>query len=171
MSRRRLWEIGCVGIDAVLCTSFDPEELLGMGPAMRGACDIPELPDLRVPRSLIVYGVAHKACHSENPTSLRIERRLDAMHRHLLDQSRRADKVDVLAHCYAVSEEADEDLAGCLWTVLTDSRSELRQQGLFWVQGVMIRSLLHWMESWRQGRRKLTDAGRRGQDFYEGRNG
>jgi hypothetical protein len=171
MSRRRLWEIGCVGIDAVLCTSFDPDELLGMDPAMRGACEIPELPGFRVPRSLIVDGVAHKACHSENPTSLRIERRLDAMHRRLLDESQTADQVDVLARCDAVSDEADEDLAGCLGTVLTDSRSELRQQGPFWVQGVMIRSLLPWMESWRQGRRKRSDAGHLGQDFCGERNG
>ncbi len=159
MARRRIWEVNCFGLDAVLCTSFDADELLSLDSTLRTACDIPEHPGLMVPRPLIVYGVAHKACHSDNPTSRMIERRLDAMHKRALDESQSADKVDVLANCYAVAEEAGEDLAGCLWTVLTDPRCELRQQGLFWVQGLAIRSLVHWMHSWQSIRNKHKDPG------------
>jgi hypothetical protein len=169
--RRRLWEISCFGLDAILCTSFDPDEILALDSSLRTACEIPEPPECMVPRSLIVYGVAHKACHSDNPVSRMIERRLDAMHRRALEETESRDKMDVLANCYAASEEAGEDLAGCLWTVLTDPRSELRQQGLFWVQGLMIRSLLHWMGSWRRFREKRTDLGESGRDICEGRGG
>jgi hypothetical protein len=167
MARRRIWELNCIGLDAVLCTSFDPDELLSIDEELRSSSDIPDHPGVMVPKALIVYGVAHKACHSDNPVSRKIERRLDAMHERMLEISARKEKVDVLLCCYEASEEARDDLAGCLWSVLTDSRRELRQQGLFWVQGVMIRSLLHWMGSWRACREKgvsgrdwVGDAGR-----------
>jgi len=154
MARRRLWELNCFGLDAVLCTSFDPDELLAIDADLRSGCEIPEHPGLMIPKALIIYGVAHKACHTENPISRKIEKRLDAMHARVLNESAQKDKVDVLVTCYETSEEAREDLAGCLWSVLTDGRQELRQQGLFWVQGVMIRSLLHWMRSWQLYREK-----------------
>ena len=154
MGRKRIWEVNCFGLDAVLCTSFDPDELLNIDEQLRSRCDIPDHPGVLVPRGLLIYGVAHKACHTDNPLSRKIERRLDAMYRHILDDSGRRDEVDVLATCYEASQEAREDLAGCLWSVLTDPRKELRQQGLFWVQGLLIRSLLHWMRSWRACREK-----------------
>lgn len=169
MARKRIWELNCFGLDAVLCTSFDPDELLALDPEVRSGCQIPEHPGVIVPQGLIVYGVAHKACHTDNPISRKIEKRLDAMHERVLGDASRMDKVDVLVHCYEAAEEAGEDLAGCLWSVLTDPRQELRQQGLFWVQGVMIRSLLHWMRSWQAyrnrqeglpGRDRIEDMGR-----------
>jgi hypothetical protein len=154
MGRKRIWELNCFGLDAVLCTSFDPDELLSLDESMRERCDIPDHPGLMIPKSLIVYGVAHKACHSDNPVSRKIEKRLDAMYERIVDESGRMDQIDVLVNCYQASEEARDDLAGCLWTVLTDSRKELRQQGLFWVQGILIRALGHWMRSWKACREK-----------------
>lgn len=171
MARRHLWEINCFGLDAVLCTSFNPDELLSLDPALRMACDIPEHPGLVVPRSLIVFGVTHKACHSDNPTSRKIEWRLDAMHKRALDETEGMDKIDVITHCYAVAEEAGEDLAGCLWTVLTDPRPELRQQGDFWMQGLMIRSLLHWIGSWKALREKRSYFGGTERNQVEGAGG
>jgi len=154
MDRRRIWELNCLGLDAVLCTSFDPDELLSVDESLRSCCDIPEHPGVLVPRELIVYGVAHKACHTDNSVSRKLEKRLDAMYGRMLEDSGRMDQIDVLVNCYAASQEAREDLAGCLWSVLTDPRKDLRQQGLFWVQGLLIRSLLHWMSSWRASREK-----------------
>jgi hypothetical protein len=153
-ARKRIWELNCFGLDAVLATSFDPDELLALDDSMRERCDIPDHPGVIIPKSLIVYGIAHKACHSDNPVSRKIEKRLDAMYERLLADSGRMDQIDVLVNCYEASEEARDDLAGCLWTVLTDPRKELRQQGLFWVQGVLIRALLHWMRSWKMCREK-----------------
>ena len=147
MARRRIWEINCFGLDAVLCTSFDPDELLTLGSELRSASAIPSFPDLKLPHSLIVFGVAHKACHSDNPTSRQIEKRLDVLHEQAVEAIGRGDPMDVLAGCYAAVATAGQELAGCLWAVLTDSRTDLRQQGLFWVQGLMIRALTHWMES------------------------
>jgi hypothetical protein len=154
MDRRRIWELNCLGLDAVLCTSFDPDELLSVDESLRSCADIPDHPGVVVPRALIVYGVAHKACHTDNPVSRKLEKRLDAMYGPMLEDSGRMDQIDVLVNCYEASEEAREDLAGCLWSVLTDPRKELRQQGLFWVQGLLIRSLLHWTRSWRISREK-----------------
>jgi hypothetical protein len=147
MERRRIWQLNCIGLDAVLCTSFDADELLSVDEALRSSCNIPEDPGIVLPKALIVYGVAHKACHSDNPVSRKIERRLDAMHERALENTSSLDKVDVLVDCYEASEATRDDLAGCVWSVLTDPRQELRQHGVFWVQGLMIRSLLHWMDS------------------------
>lgn len=152
MARRRIWELNCFGIDAVLCTSFDPDELLSLDAGLR--CNIPERPGIVVPTPLIIYGVAHKACHTENPVSRKIERRLDCLHERILRECAGMDEIDTLVKGYQASEEAGEDLAGCLWSILTDPRAELRQQGLFWVQGLMIRSLQHWMRSWKLSREK-----------------
>lgn len=163
MGRRRIWELNCFGLDAILCTSFDSDELLSLDAELRSSCDIPEHPGVMVPKALIVYGVAHKACHSDNPVSRKIEKRLDHLHERVLEDSARMDKMDVLVACYEASDEARDDLAGCLWSVLTDPRKELRQQGLFWVQGLMIRSLLHWRRSWQVYREK----GRAGRDQVE----
>jgi len=170
MGRKRIWELNCFGLDAVLASSFDPDELLSLDESMRARCNIPDHPGVMVPKALIVYGVAHKACHSDNPVSRKIEKRLDAMYERMLDESGRKEQIDVLVTCYEASEEAREDLAGCLWSVLTDPRQELRQQGLFWVQGLLIRSLLHWMRSWKvcrergqgglMGRDQIEDLGR-----------
>jgi hypothetical protein len=154
MDRRRLWDVSCLGIDALLCTSFDPDELVSLDPKFQCALDIPDHPAIKVPHALIVYGIAHKACHSDNPTSRRLEKRLDVMHQRALRECAASDHLEFLASCYSASEEAREDLAGCLWAVFTDPRQELRQHGLFWVQGLIIRSLVHWMHPWREFREK-----------------
>lgn len=58
LARRRIWELNCFGLDAVLCSSFDRDELLGIDAEMRTSYDIPEHPGVMVPKALIVYGVA-----------------------------------------------------------------------------------------------------------------
>jgi hypothetical protein len=148
MARRRIWELNCFGLDAILCTSFDPDELLSIDEELRSASRIPDHHGISVPKALIVYGVAHKACHTDNPVSRKIERRLDAMHERALQDVARKAEIDLLVKCYEASQDAGERLAGCLWTVLTDPRKELSQQGLFWVQGLIIRALRHWKRSW-----------------------
>ncbi len=143
MKRRRLWDLACPGLDAVLSTSFDADELLSIDRRFQSATAIPEHPGLPVSPALLVYAVAHRACHSDNPTSRQIESRLNAMHARLIEALAAREEVHVLATCYAAGESR-EDLAGHLWTLLSDPRPRLRKHDLFWVQGVMIRALLHW---------------------------
>jgi hypothetical protein len=147
MTRRRIWEIGCFPVDAVLCTSFDADELVVIDRGFARAYAIPEHPGVRIPPEILVYGIAHRSCHSENPASLRIERRLDAMHACTILELASMDPVEALAACHAAASENSDDLPGRLWALLTDPRPELRQHDQFWVQGLLIRSLLHWRGS------------------------
>jgi hypothetical protein len=147
MARRKIWQIGCVGIDAVLGTSFEPDELVQVDRKFEELYSIPDHPGIQVPHGLLVYGAAHRACHSDGVTSRAIERRLNAMHARVIQEFESGDKVDVLSNCYLAASENHGNLAGCLWAVLTDPRPELRQHDLFWVQGIMLRSLRCWMDS------------------------
>ena len=144
--RRRLWEIGCSGMDAVLCTSFDADELTLIDGRFKAAYDIPDHPGVRVPYESIVYAMAHRACHSDNSTSRKIESRLNGMHSRVIEAFARADRVDVLSGCYTAAENPD-DLGGCMWAVLTDPREDLKRHGLLWIQGLMNRAMLYWMGS------------------------
>lgn len=145
--RRRIWQVGCPGLDSILCTSFDPDELLGLDPAFSAVYDIPDHPGIAVPHEILVYGVAHRMCHEDNAASRRIERRLDAMHARLIEEFQGLEDVEVLARCYGASSEGGGELAGCIWGVLTDPRPNVRRHGMFWIQGVTIRAMMHWLRS------------------------
>ncbi len=142
--RRRLWEIGCSGLDAVLCTSFDADELTLIDNRFKAAYDIPDHPGVKVPYESLVYTMAHRACHSDNSTSRKIESRLNGMHSGVIEAFARAERVDVLSGCYTAARNHD-DLAGCMWAVLTDPRDHLKRQGLLWIQGLMIRAMRYWL--------------------------
>jgi hypothetical protein len=158
MARRRIWQVGCIGIDAVLSTSFDADELVMIDREFEQVYAIPDHPGVKVPHELLVYGMAHRACHSDNPTSERIEKRLNAMHARVIEEFERGDKTDVLENCYLAASEYHGNLAGCAWAMLTDPRPELRQHDLFWVQGLLVRSLLHWTSCRRDGPAERDEA-------------
>lgn len=144
MMRRRIWQIGCAGIDAVLSTSFDADELVMIDREFVQVYAIPDHPGVRVPPELLVYSLAHRACHSDNPTSRAIDKRLNAMHARAIEEFEGGEKEDVLAGCYLAASENDGNLCGCVWAVLTDPRPELRKHDAVWVQGLFVRSMRHW---------------------------
>ncbi len=145
MERRRIWEIGCFGMDTVLSTSFDADELMQIDSHFKSVYDIPDHPGVKVPHEILVYSMAHRSCHTENATSENIERRLNAMHAKAIEAFDRANKIEVISECYFTIDETDGDVPGCIWAVVTDPRKELRQHARVWIQGLMIRAMLHWM--------------------------
>ncbi len=145
MTRRRLWQLGCIGIDAVLSTSFDADELVMIDRTFKQVYAIPDHPGVNVPHKLLVYSLAHQACHSENPTSRTLEKRLNAMHARTIEDFEGGEKVDVLAGCYLAASVNDGNMGGCVWAMLSDPRPELRKHDVLWVQGLFVRSMRHWM--------------------------
>lgn len=146
MARRRIWQIGCIGIDAVLSTSFDADELVMIDRRFERAYAIPDHPGVKVPHELLIYSMAHRSCHTDNPTSGQIEKRLNAMHARVIEEFDGGEKVDVLSNCYLAASESHGNLAGCVWAMMTDPRPDLRQHDLLWVEGLFVRSLRHWMD-------------------------
>ena len=145
MGRRRIWEIDCFGMDTVLSTSFDADELMMIDSHFKSVYDIPDHPDVKVPHEILVYAMAHKACHTKNVTSEKIDRRLNAMHSKAIEAFDRANKIEVISECYYVTGDNDGDVPGCIWAVVSDSRKELRQHARVWIQSFTIRAMRYWM--------------------------
>lgn len=149
--RRRIWEIGCIGIDAVLASSFDSDELPAIDAAFHSARVSPAAPGLTLPQDLLAFGIAHHLCHDENPYSCKIEKRLDAMHAVAVRAMERIAPEQVLASCYGAVEENREDIPGLIWAILTDPRLALRRWDAYWVHALVHRSLRHWLDRRRVG--------------------
>ena len=147
MKRLWIWELGCFGLDAILTSSFDADELINVNRSFESAYKIPDHPDIKIPHDLIIYGMAHKACHSWNLASEGIEARLNAMHAPVIQSLLRADPLDALAACYRAASDDHEDLPGFVWAALTDPRDEFCEHGRFFAQGITIRAMKFWLRS------------------------
>lgn len=53
MARRRIWEIGCLGMDIVIAASFHPDELTAIDLELTRACRIPNHPEVNVPAEVL----------------------------------------------------------------------------------------------------------------------
>jgi len=149
--RRRIWEIGCIGIDAVLASSFDSDELPAIDAAFHSARVSHAVPGLILPHDLLAFGIAHRLCHGENPYSCKIEKRLDAMHAVAVQVVERMGHEHALASCYGAEEENRQDIPGLIWAILTDPRPALRQWDAYWVHAFVHRALRQWLDHRRVG--------------------
>ena len=145
--RRRIWELGCFGLDAILTTSFDADELINVNRGFSLAYKVPDHPDIKIPHDLIIYGMAHKACHSWNKASEGIEARLNVMHASVIQSLSRANSLDALAACYQAAANDHEDLPGFIWAALTDPRDEFCEHGRFFAQGITTRAMMFWLRN------------------------
>ena len=151
MERRRIWEIGCFGMDSVLSTSFDPDELLNVDPAFRCVYEFPKVPGAPIPKDDVVYVLAHQACHHKGTAALRIEKRLNAMHASLINSFDDMNESHVMYCCYKASSEMNDDLGGYLWVALSDPRPKLKPQALAWAHGLVLQAMRFWMRNKRSG--------------------
>ncbi len=110
-ARRRIWEMECGLLDAVLALSFEPAELANLcqGEPSSPGCTC-------AARAVIRF--AHARCHEPTPLARLLERNLDVLHRRELERLAAAGLEEygealVTADLWAVPE-----LAGRLWAVL-----------------------------------------------------
>lgn len=123
MDRRRLRQLSCPAKDAVLCTSFDRDELLRIAAATGVEPDSPE--GLDPSSACAVQRAVHEACRSENPFSLRLEEILDGVHEETLRDVAEwgPDRVGSILH-HDLSRLGPV-LPGLLWAVATQSGPRL----------------------------------------------
>ena len=145
--RRRIWELGCVSINAILWTSFDWEDLLTLDRIFVDAKnDRAQHPHGEQTFDHLIFTLAHRMCHCENPTSRKIQRRLEVLHANALKQFKgyalTADAHGCLGHACAETEEIPE----LLWALLTDPRENVNKYGLYIVEGVARRAVKVWLE-------------------------
>ena len=146
--RLPIWGIGCSGIDAVLWTSFEWDELLNLdaffvrvknGHAKRALAN--------ETLEHCVFAVAHKMCHWENPVSSKIQRYLEVMHSKAMEETEEIKVSDDLSKCAGIicGEGKQEDLPGTLWSLLSDSREKVRSCGYLLVQRVALKAMKSWL--------------------------
>ena len=125
MKRRRLWELSCPAKDAVLCTSFDRDELLRIAAATGVELDFPA--GLPPESGCSVERAVHEACHSENAFSLRLEEILDGVHEETLRDVAQwgAERVGaILSHDLTRLAPV---LPGLIWAVVTQGGPGFRR--------------------------------------------
>ena len=79
--RLRVWEIGCPGVDAILWTSFEWDELLNLDAffvRVKNKHAKRAFPNDTIEH--LVFAAAHEMCHWENSVSNKIQRYLEVMH-------------------------------------------------------------------------------------------
>ena len=146
--RRRIWEIGCAGIDAVLWTSFEWDELLNLDTFfVRVQNEHTKRALANETLEQLVFAAAHKMCHFGNPVSNKIQRYLEVMHSKAMEETEQISVPDDFSECSANvhGEGKDEDLSGTLWSLLSDSRKRMRSYGMFYVQRVTLKAMKSWL--------------------------
>jgi hypothetical protein len=146
--RLKVWDLGCVGISAVLWTSFDWEDLLTLDPIFARARERHGEGEGAASRTEhLIFTMAHKTCHSENPVSRKIQKRLEVIH---ADTVRRLAEVEFHCRpggCLGPSCRETEDVPGLLWVLLTDARDEVRRHGLYFVEGFALQAVKGWLRN------------------------
>lgn len=146
--RLRVWEIGCAGIDAVLWTSFEWDELLNLDPFFVRVKD--KHTKRAFPNDTIehlVFAAAHEMCHWENPVSNKIQRYLEVMHSKAVKETEENNVPNHIGGCggSACGEGKEEDLPGTLWALLSDSRKQVRSYGKCLLQRVALKAMKSWL--------------------------
>ena len=145
--RLRIWDLGCLGITSVLWTSFEWEDLLTLDPVFVRTRDEHEDRGL-AGRSLphLIFSTAHKLCHSDNPVSKRIQRRLEFLHSKTVEEfdqhSEERDDHGCVGHVCKQSE----DIPGFVWALMTDPKEETRRHGRHFLEGLAFEAVKLWMK-------------------------
>lgn len=139
--------MSCLAIDTVLASSFEHAQLLEMFPELeRDMIELQSNCRMHLEPDQLIYGMAHKACHDDGRISRRVHAVLNQRHREAIHAVRVASPQAVLEMCAAYAHDAAR-LPGMLWALLTDPREDLRRYLPAIVQGVMLRSIRNWMET------------------------
>ncbi len=122
LTRKRIWEVDCLSLDAALAASFDWKELSNLleGHGITLDYSLPEhILEMQVQNAL------HRECHSENALSFTIETLLNRLYGDLLLQS------EAMNHCQVRTIVANVDfgnpsrLGGLFWALGSDPRQEM----------------------------------------------
>ncbi len=115
--RKRIWEMDCRSLEAVIAASFEWRELADLMkrkfPHCSGNENVLEVQ---------VYSLIHQCCHSENLISLHIEELLDYRYQRVIETMTRLDLCEVGRWILSYDFEKKSVLGGIIWALGADSR-------------------------------------------------
>ncbi len=119
LTRKRIWEVDCLSLDAAMAASFDWRELINMLQAEGRQFDF------RKPEPLLEYQahcLIHEYCHSENPVSLRIENLLHEWHKRTVLLFDAWTPSEIAEHVLSIPLGKKAAFAGLFWALGSDAR-------------------------------------------------
>lgn len=120
---RRIWQLDCTAITVVLAHGVPLGILRSCARDGMCKCCAHKLSD----DAWVLEGV-HKACHAENPISVRVESYLNAKHTGTIEEIRN-ETVLSIARRLSRRTLSPRETAGIAWALLTDSVKEKRKLG------------------------------------------
>ena len=122
LTRKRIWEVDCLSVDASIAASFDWRDLVNLLQSAGHRFDF-ETPEALL--EMEVQNLIHRYCHSENAVSLRVESLLNQWHgetiRELAEMS-----VDEICHFVMHLDcSRNLNLEAFFWALGSDDRDRL----------------------------------------------
>lgn len=117
LERKRIWEIDCRSMEAVIAASFEWRELADLIKNHLPHCSRNENV-----LEVQVYGLIHQCCHSENPISLQVEDLLNYRYQRFIETMTRLDPCEVGRWILSYNFGKKSALGGMIWALGSDSR-------------------------------------------------
>lgn len=119
--RKRIWEVDCFSMDAVLASSFEWKDLAnilqgrGVEISLKGPEDA---------KRMQVHNLTHRYCHSENDISLTVESILNLLHQHTIEQISHWDAHEVMELAQNFHFSNSKRLSSVFWAIGSEGRKE-----------------------------------------------
>lgn len=118
-SRKRIWEIDCLLLDAILASSFSWTELLEL---LQKNGLMLEPKKTKRPIEFQIQRLIHKHCHFENPISLELEEKLDERYEKTISMFSDWNAWQVAEYIFSSPPAKKESYRALLWVFSSESR-------------------------------------------------
>ncbi len=119
--RKRIWEVDCFSMDAVLAASFEWKDLANL---LQGfGVEVPHK-GVEDQMGMHIHNVMHRYCHSENEVSIAVERILNLLHQHTIEQISHLDTQEVMGFATSFHLSNPRKMGSVFWAIGTDTRKE-----------------------------------------------
>lgn len=139
-TRKRIWEVDCLSLDACLAASYEWRELANLlkivGHEINASQANPFL-------EMRIHNLVHAYCHFENPLSLRIEMLLGLLHNDTVCEVEVLDKPAIDALVQNVDFRNKRKFAALTWALASEPRDEVAGAKRFLHQMFQVLSIRH----------------------------
>lgn len=137
---KRVWEIDCLSMDAVLAASFDWRELHNHLRTAGCGIEIPRQTPAHL-AEMRVQNHAHHLCHGENGFSIWVERFLNRLYADLIIRVRCASAEQLKTVVSHLDFGRAGKMGGLIWAIGSDAREEMTAVRRLFHQRMQVRLL------------------------------
>lgn len=119
LSRKRIWEIDCLSLDAAIAAAFDWRDLVNILQSHGYSLDLNKAESLL---ELQAQCLIHECCHSENAVSLKLESLLNEWHKGVLNFFDGQSASEVAEYVLTTVWNEPSSYAGLFWSLGSDPR-------------------------------------------------